>query len=97
MALFDFYRVSVKLADGSSGKRIQVKGDICNRTARGYSAVSIRLILRNQDLVVANSLVVIYGISGGATKSFSQNLAGLEAGQHIDEHTKCYCQVESAF
>jgi hypothetical protein len=48
-------------------------------------------------MVVGNSQVVIYGLSGGVTKSFSHILQDLEFGKHIDEGTKCHCLVESAY
>jgi hypothetical protein len=97
MYRFNFYRLEIRKGQYGKGNQVCIRGEIQNCSPRPYNAVSLRAILRHESKIVANTVIVVNGLEGGATKAFSKSIDELEYDQAISPGTKCECQVETAY
>ena len=94
---FDFRRVALQKGERGSGSQVVVTGEILNRSFRSFSAVSLRVCVRNGENTAANISFIVYGLPSGMSRRFSKSLDDLEYDKVVNLGTECECSVDSAF
>jgi len=88
---------NIKIDKVKETKEIIVKGEVSNRGDISYSTVALRIILFVKNIAIANVIVLINGLSSGATKAFEKKLEDLEYDSIAKDITRYEVFTESAY
>jgi len=95
MINLEFFNVKIEKAKETN--EIIVKGEVSNKSDVNYSAIVLRIILFVKNISVANFIVLINGLSAGATKEFEKNVEDLNYDSIAKDITRHEIYTESAY
>lgn len=88
---------NIKVGKVKNSDQVSVKGEISNPADKDYNTVAVRIILFVKNVIVANTVFVVNGISKGATKAFERSMEDLEYSQIGKDITRFGIYTESCF
>jgi hypothetical protein len=88
---------NIRIGRSEHSKELVVSGEIINKSDRAYSTVGLRIVLFVKNLSIASFVVLVNGISIGATKTFEKNVEDLEYDSIGKDITRYEVFVESAY
>ena len=74
-----------------------VRGEVCNRSGRDFTAVALRIVLFNKNIALANFVVVLNGFPSGTTKRFEKEAEELDYDEVAKLINRYDVLVESAY
>ncbi len=95
MINLQFYNITIVKAKES--KEVVVKGEVTNRSDRSYNTVALRIILFVKNISIANVIVLVNGLSAGATKEFEKKVEELQYDAIAKDITRYEVYAESAY
>lgn len=88
---------NIKFDRSKETNDIVIRGEVSNRSDKGYSAIALRIIVFIKNIAIANVIVVVNGISMGATKVFEKNVEDLKYDSVAKDITRYEIYAESAY
>jgi benzoyl-CoA reductase/2-hydroxyglutaryl-CoA dehydratase subunit BcrC/BadD/HgdB len=95
MPNFNYYNINI--VKSGSGSHLVVRGEIENRSGRNYNAVAMRIILFIKSIPIANTVLVVNGLSAGQTKNFEKQIEELDYNKVSKDITRHEIYIESAY
>lgn len=95
MLNFKYYNVKIGKSDHS--KDVVVKGEVANDSGKSFTTAAVRIILFKQNIIVANVIFTINGLSAGMTKAFEKTIEELDYLQIGKDVTRYEIYTETAF
>ncbi|MFH0855934.1 MAG: hypothetical protein V1869_05455 [Candidatus Omnitrophota bacterium] len=95
MVNLEYY--NIKIGRSEHSKDIVIRGEIVNKSDKNYSSISLRIVLFVKNISIASVVVLVNGISSGASKVFEKNVEDLEYDAIAKDITRYEVYVESAY
>ena len=88
---------NIKIEEYKNTNQLVIKGEITNNSSRSYSAVAVRVVIFNKNIVIANMVFTINGLLNGANKEFEKIVENLEYKRVFKDITRYEIYTESAY
>ena len=95
MINLEYFNVKIEKVKETNG--IVIRGEVSNRTDVNYSTIALRILLFVKNIAIANVIVLISGLTAGATKEFEKGVEDLEYDKIAKDITRYEIYTESAY
>jgi len=95
MPNFDFH--NVEIGKSRDLDEVVIKGEIYNSSEKSYNTVAVRVILFVNNIIIANTVFTINGLTNGSSKAFERKIEELVYSQIGRDINRYEIYVESSF